>query len=562
MKKKILFLLAILFMTSPVKSQTDIDHNLKINKNLEIFNSIYKKLDMMYVDSIDADKTIGIAINSMLRSLDPYTVYYPEDDDKELKFMITGKYGGIGSVVRYSLKHDKVIIEEPYANTPAAEAGLRKGDIILCINDTSMAGKNVSQVSDKLRGEAGSTFKLEILRPTTNKKMTFDITRRAINQPAVPYYGMIDDKIGYIRLVSFTEGCAKKTKDAFLSLKEQGMQSLIFDLRSNGGGSESEAADIVGMFIPQNSVVVSNKGKMKRTNHDYTTNEAPLDTEMPIVLLVDDETASASEITSGALQDLDRGVVMGTKTFGKGLVQMTTGLPHNGTMKFTTSKYYIPSGRCIQAIDYRKNAAEKDTTKTANIFYTKNGRPVKDGGGIEPDVKIIPDTIPNIAFYLSMSAVDSTDVMNEYIVDYVYKHKTIAPARNFSITDKDYEEFKKRVIESGFNYDPQTKKVVTELEKLARFEGYYDDAKEEFENLKKKLTHNLAKDLETSKKDIVNFINNTIVRCYYYQEGGIENMLDSDKFITEARKLLNDPERYNNILKPKAEDKKKNASKK
>lgn len=562
MKKNLLLLFAILLITSPIKSQSDVSNNIKINKNLEIFNSIYKKLDMMYVDSIDADKTINTAINAMLRSLDPYTEYYPEDDDKELKFMITGKYGGIGSVVRYSAKHKKVMIEEPYLNTPASEAGLRKGDIILCINDTSMAEKTVSEVSDKLRGESGTTFKLEILRPTTNKKMTFNITRRAINQPAVPFYGMIDENIGYIRLVSFTEGCANKMKEAFLNLKEQGMKSLIFDLRSNGGGSEAEAAEIVGMFIPQHSVVVSNRGKMKRTNHDYTTNNAPLDTEIPIVLLVDDETASASEITSGALQDLDRGVVMGTKTFGKGLVQMTIGLPYEGTMKFTTSKYYIPSGRCIQAIDYRNMGARKDTTKAVKDFYTKNGRIVKDGGGIQPDVEIVPDTIPNIALYLSMSAIDSTDVMNDYIVDYVYKHKTIAPARGFSITDEDYEEFKKRVIDSGFNYDPQTKKVVTELEKLAKFEGYYDNAKQEFENLKKKLTHDLAKDLDINKKDIISIINNTIVRCYYYQAGGLENMLDKDKFINEARKLLNDPERYNDILSPKSENNKKDESKK
>lgn len=562
MKKNLVVLFAILFLTSPLKAQNNDDHNIKITKNLEIFNSIYKKLDMMYVDTIDAEKTITTAINAMLRSLDPYTIYYPEDEEKELKFMITGKYGGIGSVVRYSAKRKMVLIEEPYLNTPAAEVGLKKGDVILSINDTTMANKTVSEVSDKLRGEQGTTFKLEILRPSTNKKMTFNITRRAINQPAIPYYGMIDNRIGYIRLVSFTEGCAKKMKEAFLDLKDKGMKELIFDLRSNGGGSESEAADIVGMFVPKNTVVVSNRGKMKRTNHDYTTTEEPLDTEIPIVLLVDDETASASEITSGALQDLDRGVVMGTKTFGKGLVQMTTGLPYEGTMKFTTSKYYIPSGRCIQAIDYRNQNGQKDSTKTAKIFYTQNGRKVKDGGGIQPDVEIIPDTIPNIALYLSMSAIDSTDVMNEYIVDYVYKHKTIAPAREFSITDKDYEEFKKRVIESGFNYDPQSKKIVTELEKLAKFEGYYDTAKEEFENLKKKLTHDLAKDLETNKKEIVSILNNTIVRCYYYQAGGMENLLDSDKFINEARNLLKDKKKYDEILNPTEEKDKKDASKK
>lgn len=562
MKKNLVLLLAILFITAPIKSQNETDHNLKINKNLEIFNSIYKKLDMMYVDSIDADKTITTAINAMLRSLDPYTIYYPEDNEKELQFMITGKYGGIGSVVRYNAKRKMVAIEEPYKDTPASEAGLKKGDVILCINDTSMAGKNVSQVSDKLRGESGTTFKLEILRPTTNKKMTFNITRRAINQPAVPYYGMIDENIGYIRLISFTEGCARKTKDAFAELKEKGMKSLIFDLRSNGGGSESEAAEIVNMFIPKDIVVVSNKGKMKRTNHDYTTKEEPMDTEMPIVVLVDDETASASEITSGALQDLDRGVVMGTKTFGKGLVQMTIGLPYDGTMKFTTSKYYIPSGRCIQAVDYRNPKAPKDTTKTAKTFYTRNGRPVKDGGGINPDVEIKPDTIPNIALYLTMSATDTTDVMHEYIIDYVYKHKTIAPAREFSLTDEEYEDFKKRVIDSGFTYDPQSKKVVTELEKLAKFEGYYDEAKQEFENLKKKLTHDLAKDLEINKKQILEILNNDIVRCYYYQAGGIENTLGIDKFIQEACKLLNDRERYDKILKPEKENEKKAESKK
>ena len=562
MKKNIALLFAILFISFPVQAQTASDHNLKINKNLEIFNSIYKKLDMMYVDTIDADKTITTAINAMLHSLDPYTVYYPEDEEKELKFMITGRYGGIGSVVRYNAKQKMVAIEEPYENTPAAEAGLKKGDLIISINDTSMAGKNVSEVSDKLRGESGTTFKLVVQRPTTKKKMTFNITRRAINQPAVPYFGMIDENIGYIRLVSFTEGCANKMKEAFLELKKQGMKSLIFDLRSNGGGSEAEAADIVNMFVPKDVVVVSNRGKMERTNHDYKTDEEPLDTEMPVVLLVDDETASASEITSGALQDLDRGVVMGTKTFGKGLVQMTIGLPYDGTMKFTTSKYYIPSGRCIQAVDYRNPRLDNDTTKTANIFHTRNGRVVKDGGGIQPDIEIIPDTIPNIALYLSMSAMDSTDVMNEYIVDYVHKHKTIAPAREFGLTDKDYEEFKKRVTESGFTYDPQSKKVVTELEKLAKFEGYYEMAKEEFENLKKKLTHDIEKDLEFNKEAILNILNNDIVRCYYYQAGGIENLLDKDKFIQEACSLLRDRQKYDDILKPAKEEKKNAAQKK
>lgn len=529
------------------------DHNLEVAKNLEVFNSIYKHLDLLYVDTLNAKEVVGNAINGMLRSLDPYTVYYSEDKTNELRTMLTGKYAGIGSIIRWNSQISNSVIEEPYEGMPAAEAGLRKGDVILSIDGESMKGKDNAYVSEHLRGDAGTTFELKIRRPTTGKEMRFKITRRAIQMPAVPYYGVQQGGIGYIKLNEFTENSAKIVRNAFIDMRHQQIKGLILDLRNNVGGSELEAANLVNLFVPKGVTVVSNRGKLKRANHDYKTTSEPIDTVIPIVVMVNGNSASAAEIVTGALQDMDRAVVLGTKTYGKGLVQMPIDLPYNCEMKVTTSRYYIPSGRCIQARKYRHNdggSSEVIADSTKRKFYTLNGREVLDAGGITPDVVVEGDSLPNIAYYLA-AARDSNEVLLNYEVDYIAKHPTVAQPADFELSDEDYAEFKKRVLDSGFTYDRTSEKFLKDLEQLTRFEGYYDDAKPEFEALKKKLSHNVAKDLEYNKQAIKNIINNDLMAAYYFQRGATQNSLRHDKQMDEAMKLITDGERYAKILNPK-----------
>ena len=529
------------------------DHNLEVAKNLEVFNSIYKHLDLLYVDTLNAKEVVGNAINGMLRSLDPYTVYYSEDKTNELRTMLTGKYAGIGSIIRWNSQISNSVIEEPYEGMPAAEAGLRKGDVILCIDGESMKGKDNAYVSDHLRGDAGTTFELKIRRPSTGKEMRFKITRRSIQMPAVPYYGVQQGGIGYIKLNEFTENSAKIVRNAFIDMRHQQIKGLILDLRNNGGGSELEAANLVNLFVPKGVTVVSNRGKLKRANHDYKTTSEPIDTVIPIVVMVNGNSASSAEIVTGALQDMDRAVVLGTKTYGKGLVQMPIDLPYNSEMKVTTSRYYIPSGRCIQARKYRHNdggSSEVIADSTKRKFYTLNGREVLDAGGITPDVVVEGDSLPNIAYYLA-AARDSNEVLLNYEVDYIAKHPTVAQPADFELSDEDYAEFKKRVLDSGFTYDRTSEKFLKDLEQLTRFEGYYDDAKPEFEALKKKLSHNVAKDLEYNKQAIKNIINNDLMAAYYFQRGATQNSLRHDKQMDEAMKLIADGERYAKILNPK-----------
>lgn len=529
------------------------DHNLEVAKNLEVFNSIYKHLDLLYVDTLNAKEVVGNAINGMLRSLDPYTVYYSEDKTNELRTMLTGKYAGIGSIIRWNSQISNSVIEEPYEGMPAAEAGLRKGDVILSIDGESMKGKDNAYVSDHLRGDAGTTFELKIRRPSTGKEMRFKITRRSIQMPAVPYYGVQQGGIGYIKLNEFTENSAKIVRNAFIDMRHQQIKGLILDLRNNGGGSELEAANLVNLFVPKGVTVVSNRGKLKRANHDYKTTSEPIDTVIPFVVMVNGNSASAAEIVTGALQDMDRAVVLGTKTYGKGLVQMPIDLPYNCEMKVTTSRYYIPSGRCIQARKYRHNdggSSEVIADSTKRKFYTLNGREVLDAGGITPDVVVEGDSLPNIAYYLA-AARDSNEVLLNYEVDYIAKHPTVAQPADFELSDEDYAEFKKRVLDSGFTYDRTSEKFLKDLEQLTRFEGYYDDAKPEFEALKKKLSHNVAKDLEYNKQAIKNIINNDLMAAYYFQRGATQNSLRHDKQMDEAMKLITDGERYAKILNPK-----------
>ena len=539
-------------LAMPAWAQKEKNHDFVVAKNMDVFTSIYKNLDMMYVDTLDADEVIGNGINAMLRSLDPYTEYYPESEVKELKNMLTGKYAGIGSVVRYNYQLGYTVINEPYEGMPAQEAGLKKGDIILSINDSTMKGKEVSYVSDRLRGEPGTSFILKVKRPSTGKVMKVKLTRRTIQMPFLPYYGLLDGGIGYINFNSFTDQCAKDVRRAFIDLKKQGAKNLVFDLRNNGGGSVSEAVSIVNMFLPKDKVVLTMKGKLQRANNEYKTTVEPIDTLMPIVVLVSGNTASAAEILSGSLQDYDRAIILGTRTYGKGLVQATMDLPYNGQMKLTTSKYYIPSGRCVQALNYKHakgGYVEHVPDSLTKVFYTAGGREVRDGGGVKPDVEVKPDSLPNIAYYLA-GARDSNELMLNYEVDYIAKHPTIAPAKDFALTDADYEEFKARVLKADFKYDRETEKYLKDLMKLARFEGYYDDAKPEFDALAKKLSHNVAKDLDYNKQYIKRLLENDIVAAYYYQGGAIRNSLRYDKQVKEAVRLLNTPEEYKKLLRP------------
>lgn len=548
MRKLLIYIFALLSL--PVAAQSDKDHNFTVAKNLEVFNAIYKNLDLLYVDKLPADTVIGNAVDAMLESLDPYTEYYPQAKGKDLKMLMTGKYAGVGALIRYSPKYKNVFIDEPYENMPAANAGLRKGDLILSIDDLSMEGKTTQFVSDHLRGDAGTTFMIKIRRPSTGKIMKLKITRGAIKMPAVPYYGLLDNGIGYINLNQFTEDCSKDFRRAFVEMKKNGMHKLIVDLRNNGGGLESEAVNIVNLFVPKDVTIVSNHGKVKRLDRDYKTTAEPIDTVIPIVVLVNNNTASSSEITAGALQDLDRAVIMGTRTYGKGLVQTTVDLPYNGKMKLTTHKYYIPSGRCIQAVNYRHDrggSTEHVPDSLSKVFHTLHGREVRDGGGIKPDLEVAPDTASNIQTYL-MSVIDSTETVLDYIVSYVAKHPTIANPSAFELTDEDYEAFKQHVLKSGFKYDGVSEKILKELVKTAKFEGYYNDAKPEFDAIENKLKHNVAKDLDYNRDRIMQALASTIVSIYYYQRGTIEYTLKHDKQIKAAQKLLDNPAKYKEIL--------------
>ena len=554
MKKYIIALFMLLGMALSASAQKNMDHHFEVGKHLDIFNQVYKNLELLYVDTLSPKETIGTGINAMLRSLDPYTEYYAQDETKNLRMMLTGKYAGIGALIRKHQKLDRVVIDEPYANMPAAEAGLKKGDVIISIDDTLMNDKTVGYVSDHLRGEPGTSFLLKVMRPSTGKLMSFKITRRNIKLPELPYYGIREGDVGYINLNSFTEGCAKDMRLALIDLKKQGATSLILDLRGNGGGSEQEAVDILNLWLPKGITVVENRGKVRQANKEYKTRVEPLDTVMPLVVLVNGETASASEITSGAIQDLDRGIILGSRTYGKGLVQIPIDLPYNTNMKVTTSKYYIPSGRCIQAINYKKGSGgyrEHIPDSLTKVFYTRNGREVRDGGGIMPDVEMKNDTIPNIAFYLSASGQDSTEVMFDYVVDYISKHPTIAPAAEFHLSDADWQTFRELVIKSGFTYDPVSKKQLAELVKTAKLEGYYDDAKTAFDELEKKLNHDVAFALDRHEQVIRQIVEQEIIAAYYYQSGAIEAGLGYDKQLKEAIRLLKNPEEYKKLLAPK-----------
>ena len=482
------------------------DRNFQIAKNLDIFNAIVKELDMFYVDTIDPNKTIREGIDNMLFTLDPYTEYFPEEDQSELEQMIKGSFGGIGSYIAYNTKLKRSMISEPFEGTPAAKAGLKAGDILMEIDGKDLAGKNNAEVSQMLRGQAGTSFKLKVNRPNAkggNTPMEFTIVRESIQNPAIPYAAVLDNQVGYINLSTFSGNPSKEFKKAFLDLKNQGATSLVIDLRGNGGGLLDEAVEIANYFLPRGKVIVTTKGKIKQASNTYKTLREPLDLDIPIAVLVNSGTASASEILSGSLQDLDRAVVVGSRTFGKGLVQVPRSLPYGGTMKVTTSKYYIPSGRCVQAIDY-KHRNEDGSVGTipdslTKVFYTAAGREVRDGGGVMPDVA-------------------------------------------------DYNDFKTLVKKADFKYDQQSEKILKTLKEAAEFEGYMEGASEEFKALEKKLNHDLERDLDYFSGDIKKMIASEIIKRYYYQRGNIIQQLKDDDGLKEAVKILNDPAKYKEML--------------
>ena len=550
--KKIFLAAGLCCMSAvPVSAQKDSNHNFEISKNLEIFNDIYKQLDMFYVDSLSADTVVEWGIDAMLRQVDPFTVYYPEEGMDELKEMTTGKYAGIGAVIRFYKKEDRVMVIEPQEDSPAIEAGVKGGDLILSIDGKDMKGKSTQEVSENLRGDAGTTFELTVKRAGVEHPLSFKITRRNIAMPPVPYYGMVADGIGYIYFERFVDGCSRDVRRAVVDLKEQGAKALVIDMRGNPGGPLSEAVEVTNLFVPRGQKVVYTKGKLASVNSEHYTKKEPLDVDIPVAVLVDGSTASSAEIVSGAWQDWDRAVIVGERTYGKGLVQMIREVPYHGSLKVTTSRYYIPSGRCIQAYDYRHlnpdGSAKTLPDSLTKAFKTAGGREVRDGGGIKPDVVITPDSLPSIVYDIATS-----DVLLDYVNHYVQTHAAIAPAGEFSLTDADYADFVKMVEGSDFTYKRRTEEMMKLLERTARFEGCYEGAKPEFEALAAKMKGGVSADLEVpkNKEEIKSVLESDIVARYYFRRGVVQQQLKADKDLKTALEILTDTERYASLLKP------------
>ena len=526
------------------------DRNFQIAKNLDTFNSIVKELDMFYVDTLDPNKTVREGIDYMLSSLDPYTEYYPEDDQAELQQMLNASFGGIGSLITYNQKLKRSMIAEPFEGTPAAKVGLKAGDILMEIDGKDLAGKNNQEVSQMLRGAVGTSFKLKVERPDEKggtRPLEFDIVRQTIQTPMIPYDTIFNKNVGYINLSTFSGTPSKDFKKTFLKLKKEGITSLVIDLRGNGGGRLEEAVEIANFFLPRGKVIVTTKGKTKQASNTYKTLREPLDLDIPITVLVNGATASASEILSGAFQDFDRAVIVGSRTFGKGLVQTTRPLPYGGVMKLTTSKYYIPSGRCVQAIDY-KHRNEDGSVGTipdslTTVFHTAAGREVRDGGGVMPDIEVKQEKLPHILFYLVRD-----NLIFDYATQYCLKHPSIPSPQEFKVTDADYNDFKAMVKKADFKYDQQSEKIMKTLKEAAKFEGYLDEASEEIKALEKKLTHNLDRDLDYFSKDIRSMIADEIIKRYYYTRGGIIQQLKDDDGLQAALKILADPVKYKETL--------------
>lgn len=522
-----------------------VDSYFEISKNLKILNDIYRELHTYYVDQTEPGQLMKKSIDSMLSSLDPYTTYIPESDIEDYRFMTTGQYGGIGALIRKGKEH--VIIAEPYEGFPAQKAGLLAGDKILKIDGKTTKGKSTSDVSKVLKGQPGTKVDLTIERKEV-ETFTKQLVREEVKIPSVPYSGMIDNEVGYIKLTSFTETASKEVKDALLKLKsENQMQKLVFDLRGNGGGLLREAVNIVNLFVEKGEEIVSTRGRIKDWDKTYRALNAPVDLEIPVVVLLDGQSASASEIVGGAIQDLDRGIIVGQQSFGKGLVQQTRNLDYNSKLKLTVAKYYIPSGRCIQRIDYSsrdtEGKAEVVPDSMISIFRTKNGREVRDGKGISPDVKVELERYSKIA-----SALAVKNLIFDYATEYFDKNEKIAAAQEFRLSDAEYNDFKAFLSDKDYSYETGTEKALAELKEIAENEKYFEGGESEFEALKKKLEPNNDNDLEKFKDEIKELLEGEIVSRYYFQNGRIEASLGRDPYLEEAMRLMTDGAAFSAVL--------------
>lgn len=555
----LLLSLATLALAQKPASVSDSDNsNAQLAKYLDVYNSIFKQLSLYYVDTINAKKIISSSIDEALSSLDPYTTYIPDEESSDFKFMTTGQYGGIGALISQhprsysdSLKSDyDVLISELYEGLPADKAGLKAGDVIVQIDKTKVKGKTISEVSEMLRGIPGTSLEV-IINRGGEKNIKKHIVREKIAIPAVTYYGVVGDSTAYILLSQFTEKSAEGVRTAINDMKSKhNITSIVLDLRNNPGGLLDQAVEIINLFVPQGKEVLSMRGRAKQLDQVFKTSSAALLPDIPLAVLVNSSSASASEIVSGALQDLDRAVVIGTRSFGKGLVQSTRELPYNGHLKLTTAKYYIPSGRCIQAIDYAKRADDGSLSKIPDSlrheFKTANGRVVKDGGGIEPDFEVKNEMSLNIAYQLW-----AKNLIFDYATMYCSENKRIAEPESFSITDKDFEAFKSFVKGTDFKYELRTSGRLEWLLDIAKEEGYGERAKDEFAALKKKLTPDIDADMDLFKKDIVDMINGEILKRMYYQKGYVRHTLVSDPVLKKALSVLNDKELYTKTLSSK-----------
>lgn len=537
-------LFAMFSFTSPDKTSP----NYNFAKSLEIFFNVLREINVFYVDQVKSEDMVKTAINEMLSTLDPYTTYIPDEDMEDFEFMTTGQYGGMGALIRKSGNY--IEISEPYESFPAANAGLVAGDLLVGIDGKSIEKLDVSKVSAMLKGKPGSKMQLRVVKLRSKDTINVTITRQVIRIPAVPFYGMVKDKVGYIRFTNFTTDCSKEVKDALVNLKKQGATSIVLDLRGNPGGLLTEAVKVVNLFVPRGQLVVSTKGKIKEFDATYKTETEPVDTKIPLVVMVNSGSASASEIVSGALQDLDRAVVVGNRTFGKGLVQTTRPVGYNSQVKITTAKYYIPSGRCIQALDYTHRNADgsvgnvPDSLITA--FKTKNGRVVYDGGGITPDVKVDLEQISKISISLI-----GRGLISDYINEYYVKHTEVPDIRSFKLADADYDEFVKFLENKEYDYTTQTDVLLKQLEEAAKRDKYYAHAEKELEVLKKQLSHDKKKDLVLFKEEIKSYLEDELIGRYHYQRGKIERSLITDPQVQQALKLAEDSKKAEALLAKK-----------
>lgn len=535
-------------MLFPAQAQEKKDNHFEVSKNLEIFNAVVKETEMFYVDTIDVEKTVQRGINAMLGGLDPYTEYIPEQEMDDFKHLVTGEYAGIGSYIRQRNERGHVMIVEPFEGSPAAEAGLKAGDLIIAIDTTEVSTFTNDKVSELLRGVPNTKVTVTIQRPGEKKPRKVDIIRKQIQENQVTWYGVKQDSIGYIYLKSFTDKSAQEVKDAFLDLRDNHhIKRLVLDLRNNGGGVLESAVQIVGMFVPKGSVVLSTKSKHPQMDRTYRTSSEPIDTVMPLAVLINGNSASASEIVSGSLQDMDRAVLVGQRSYGKGLVQSTRDLPYNGSLKVTISKYYIPSGRCIQQLDYSHRRADGSVAaipdSLTHVFYTSNGRPVRDGGGVRPEFEVKEPKLPTMLYYL---AVDTA--FFDFVTNWTQQHKEIPPVDAFSVSDADFEALKAYEAEKGFTYDRQSEKALKNLKEVAEFEGYLEGDTAWFKTLEAKLTPDLNRDFDRFKKEVKKLLETEIVKRYYYQKGELLVGLKDDDVLQKALEVLSDPTLYRKTL--------------